>query len=315
MRGDDLVRDRAAHFVARMDADDWAAADEAALQTWLAEDPLREGLLLQIQAQWLALSPPASNVAQSDTEPPAVYEPSKIARRGILVSIAATAAAIVAGVRLNGGPSEYTTRVGEIRRLPLPDGSVVTINSGSNVTVAMAERTRAIELAEGEAWFEVAKDARRPFVVAAGDVRVRAVGTAFSVRRRESGVEVQVTEGVVETWSDYDHTLRVRLSAGDRVTLTARAVVDYETGVSTAVDRSLAWRSGMIDLNGRSLADAAAEFNRYNARQIIIADPEIAREELSGLFNINDPEGFARTVEASLGVKVDSSASALIKIE
>jgi transmembrane sensor len=179
----------------------------------------------------------------------------------------------------------------------------------------MAERTRAVELNEGEAWFEVAKDARRPFVVAAGDVRVRAVGTAFSVRRRESGVEVQVTEGVVETWSDFDRTLRVRLSAGDRVTLTARAVVDYETGASSAVDRSLAWRSGMIDLNGRSLADAAQEFNRYNARQIIIADPAVAREELSGLFNINDPEGFARTVQASLGVTVDSSAPGLIRIE
>ena len=97
--------------------------------------------------------------------------------------------------------------------------------------------------------------------------------------------------------------------------LSARAVVDYQTGISSSVDRSLAWRSGMIDLNGRSLADAADEFNRYNTRQIIIAAPTVAREELSGLFHINDPEGFARTVQASLGVSVDSSQPGLIRIE
>ncbi|MEP9357525.1 FecR domain-containing protein [Sphingomonas sp. KR3-1] len=309
------ARDAAAQFVARMDSGNWTDADEALLQAWLAEDPMRQGLLLQMQAQWLALAPTAAE-ADLPFEEDAEEASLRWARRGVLGGlVAASAAAAFVGLRWSGAPAEYATRLGEIRRLPLSDGSVMTINSGSNLTVAMAKQARQVELTQGEAWFEVAKDAHRPFVVAAGNVRVRAVGTAFSVRRRETGVEVQVTEGVVETWSDGDQSLHMRLVAGDRAMISAHAVVDYETGISSSVDRALAWRSGMIDLNGRTLAAAAEEFNRYNPRQIIIADPRIAREEFDGLFRINDPEGFAEAVKASLGVSVDLSEPGLIRIK
>jgi transmembrane sensor len=307
----------AAHFVARMDADSWSAADEGELQAWLAGNPMRHGLLLEMQAEWFALTPAA-------IEEPLYLEPEEEAepeaaprwgRRSILAGLAASAAAVFFAARWRDGASEYATRLGEIRRLPLADGSVMTMNSGSNLSVAMAKEARQIELTQGEAWFEVAKDPRRPFVVAAGNVRVRAVGTAFSVRRRETGVEVQVTEGVVETWSEGDSSLRMRLAAGDRAMISAHAVVDYETGISSSVDRSLAWRSGMIDLNGLTLAQAAEEFNRYNQRQIIIADPHIAREELDGLFRINDPDGFAASVKVTMGVSVDTSDPGLIRIK
>lgn len=314
----DRARDTAARFVARMDADDWSAADEEALQAWLGEDPMRQGLLLRMQAQWIALSPEAPEpalAADAEAEEAQAAPATRWARRGILTGIAASAALAFAGLRWNQSPAAYTTKLGEIRRLPLSDGSVMTINSGSELTVTMAKQAREVELTQGEAWFEVAKDARRPFVVAAGNVRVRAVGTAFSVRRRETGVEVLVTEGVVETWADGDKSLRMRLEAGERVMLSAHAVIDYETDASSSVDRALAWRSGMIDLNGRTLYDAADEFNRYNQRQIIIADPRIAREEFDGLFRINDPEGFAQAVKASLGVSLDTSNPDIIRIQ
>jgi transmembrane sensor len=311
------ARDTAARFIARMDTGDWSDADEGMLQAWLDEDPMRQGLLLQMQAQWLALTPTAAGAEQiieEEHEEPESGAPNW-GRRGVLAGLAASAALVFGAVRWGESPSEYATRLGEIRRLPLSDGSVMTINSGSNLTVAMAKQARQVELTQGEAWFEVAKDAHRPFVVAAGNVRVQAVGTAFSVRRRETGVEVQVTEGVVETWADGDRSLHMRLVAGDRAMISAHAVLDYETGISSSVDRALAWRSGMIDLNGRTLADAADEFNRYNPRQIIIADPRVAHEEIDGLFRINDPEGFAEAVKVSLGVTVDSSDPDLIRIK
>lgn len=310
----DQARDEAARFVARMDANDWTEADESELQAWLAEDPLRQGLLLQVQAQWLALTPKveAPAVPVEEEEEPAQ---SGWGRRGVLAGLAASAALAFVGLRWSQSPAAYTTKLGEIRRLPLPDGSVMTMNSGSELTVSMATKLREVQLAQGEAWFEVAKDAQRPFVVAAGNVRVRAVGTAFSVRRRETGVEILVTEGIVETWADGDQSLRMKLEAGDRAMLSAHAVIDYETGISSSVDRALAWRGGMIDLNGRTLYDAADEFNRYNQRQIIIADPRVAREEFDGLFRVNDPEGFAEAVKASLGVSLDTSNPNLIRIE
>lgn len=314
------VRDEAAQFVARMDADAWSAADEAELQAWLDADPLRQGLLLQVQAHWLALTPAAQEATAGIGETVPADEPETVpasgwGRRGVMAGMAASAALAFAGWRWMQTPAAYTTRLGEIRRLPLPDGSVMTMNSGSDLTVAMAPQAREIDLRQGEAWFEVAKDAKRPFVVASGDVRVRAVGTAFSVRRRETGVEILVTEGVVETWAEGDRNLRMRLEAGDRAMMSAHAVIDYETGISSSVDRALAWRGGMIDLDGRTLYDAADEFNRYNSRQIIIADPRVAREQLDGLFRVNDPEGFAAAVRASLGVSIDTSNPALIRIE
>lgn len=310
------TRDEAARFVARMDADAWSTADEAELQAWLAEDTLRQGLLLQVQAHWLALTPKAEELLAEPEPQDAGAAPTVVwRRRGVVAGIAASAVLAFGGLRWAQSPAAYATRLGEIRRLPLSDGSVMTMNSGSELTVTMAQQTRKVEITRGEAWFEVAKDAARPFVVASGDVRVRAVGTAFSVRRREIGVEILVTEGVVETWAEGGRGLRMRLEAGDRAMMSASAVIDYETGISSSVDRALAWRGGMIDLGGRTLYDAAEEFNRYNSRQIIIADPRIAREQLDGLFRVNDPEGFADAVKASLGVSLDTTNPALIRIE
>jgi transmembrane sensor len=118
----------------------------------------------------------------------------------------------------------------------------------------------------------------------------------------------------VESWSEGDESLRLRLVAGERALLSDSAVVHHESDRASAVDRSLAWRSGMIDLNGTSLSEAADEFNRYNQRQIIIADPAVADEQFDGLFRINDPQGFAQAVKASLNVGVDESDSRVIRL-
>ncbi|MBB3957351.1 FecR family protein [Novosphingobium sediminicola] len=300
-------RDMAARFVARMDGENWGEADEAELQLWLDGGAGRDGLLLQVHAAWVAATP----VAQEEEAPMA---PAFWRRRGFLGAMAASVAAVVEAGRWLDTRSSFATRVGEIRRVPLADGSVMTINSGSELTVRMAKGSREIEIAQGEAWFDVAKDAARPFTVAAGKVRARAVGTAFSVRRRETGVEVLVTEGVVESWSEEDESLRLRLVAGERALLSDTAVVHHESDRASAVDRSLAWRSGMIDLNGTSLSEAADEFNRYNQRQIIIADSAVADEQFDGLFRINDPQGFAEAVKASLNVGIDESDPRVIRL-
>lgn len=303
-------RDMAARFVARMDGENWSEADEAELQLWLDGGAGREGLLLQVHAAWLATTPAAEEeIVEEAPAAPAFWR-----RRGFMGAMAASVAAAVGAQRWLDARSSFATRVGEIRRVPLADGSVMTINSGSELTVRMARGSREVEIAQGEAWFDVAKDAARPFTVAAGKVRARAVGTAFSVRRRETGVEVLVTEGVVESWSEEDESLRLRLAAGERALLSDTAVVHYESDRASAVDRSLAWRSGMIDLNGTSLSEAADEFNRYNQRQIIIVDPAVADEQFDGLFRINDPQGFAEAVKASLNVGIDESDPRVIRL-
>lgn len=315
--------DTAAWLVARMDSGRWGEIDEAELEAWLAEDPARKGLLLQTQSAWLMLDQAGKKSAmpyETEYGEGANEADSHWRRRSVIgglaaaVTAAVTAAIFGSATWYNRGTS-YATNLGEIRRVPLADGSVMAINSATEVRVQMAGRAREIELSKGEAWFQVAKDPSRPFVVAAGRVKARAVGTAFSVRMHEAAVEVLVNEGIVETWSDENESLRLRIAAGERIMISDRAIVHYEATKSSSVDRALAWRGGLIDLNGTELSEAADEFNRYNQRLIVIADPKLAVEKFDGLFSVNDPEGFAEAVKITLGARVNNDDPRYIRIE
>jgi transmembrane sensor len=138
-------------------------------------------------------------------------------------------------------------------------------------------------------------------------VRVRAVGTAFSVRRRDNGADVIVTEGTVEAWVTGAEGDLVRLTAGQRAFVADHAVIVKKTETSAEADRALAWRSGQIDLAGESLGDAIAEFNRYNERKIVLTDQRLSSEPLFGVFQTDDPEGFAQAVHLGFGVPVSAS--------
>lgn len=306
----DEIEEAAARWVVRIDRDGRTPALNAALEAWLAGDPRRQGAFLQAEAAWAMLDP-ALRVA-TPTDEVDLRRPDR--RRLFMGAGAGLAAAAVAGIALVAWPREgYETAIGEIRRVPLADGSIVAINTQSRVEIELAERARTIALERGEAWFQVAHDATRPFIVEAGPVRARAVGTAFAVRRREEGADVIVTEGVVEVWSE-SIGARVRLSAGERAFVANAAPIQEIAAAPSEADRLLAWRSGKIDLAGETLAAAVAEFNRYNTRQIVF-DTSLGDERFHGVFRTDDPEGFARAVEVSLGVEASVSDPAYIRIE
>ncbi|MBB3953797.1 FecR family protein [Novosphingobium sediminicola] len=305
--------DAVAYWVARIDAGDLTPEETARWQMWLDEDPSHRGKLLRTQAIWMSLSQTEDQAAPEDEAP--VRAPLW-QRRSFLGGAAAAGLAAVGGAYfLLDRDQTFSTRKGEVRRVPLIDGSAMTMNSDTGVSVRMERNRRMVSLARGEAWFEVAKDPARPFVVNAGNMVTRAVGTAFSVRRHENAVEVMVTEGVVETWSPDRADQRLRLKAGQRVVATDSAIIHYRPSQSEQVERALAWRTGEIDLAGNTLADAAEEFNRYNTRQLLIADPEISGEQIAGVFRMNDPMGFAEAVKASLDLKVDISDPTVIRLE
>lgn len=310
------IRDEAAGWVARMDAGNWDDVQEAELQAWLDGDARRRGALLQAQAAWMTLDKPVVVSAAPDAEHEDVAPKARaFGRRSFLYGGGGALAASVAfALAWNLGGTSYETSVGEIRRVPLADGSVAAINTASKIEVAVAETRRSVVLDRGEAWFQVAKDSKRPFVVEAGRVRVRAVGTAFSVRRLASGAEVLVTEGVVEAWADGAEGNRVRLVAGQSAFIADNAAIERAAAVPSSVDRKLAWRSGKIDLLGETLTGAIAEFNRYNQRQIVLADPALGSEQFDGVFRTDDPEGFAIAVRSALDVPVDVSGAGDIRI-
>lgn len=301
----------AARYVARMDGDAWSDADEEELDVWLARDVLHPGALLRAQAAWMTLDRPfAAHAASREAAAPV----PRFSRRGLLAGGgAAIAASIAGGVLLLGGTS-YATAVGEVRRVPLDDGSIVAINTASAIDVRLDKADRKVRLDRGEAWFQVAKDKDRPFVVAAGRARVRAVGTAFSVRRSDGGVHVLVTEGEVEVWREGAEGHRVRVTAGSRGFVADNAAIKEVPAAPSSIDRALAWRNGKIDLAGDRLDVAVAEFNRYNRRQLVVGDAAIAGERFDGVFRTDDPEGFAKAVEVGLAVPVDLSDPAQIRI-
>lgn len=308
------IDEEASDWAARVDARDLDVEHDPELQAWLKGDARRAGALLRAQAaiSFLDRGRALAGAAPRAQAVPAADRPS---RRALIAGTGgAVAAALVGGIGLwSARPQRLDTRLGEIRRVPLADGSLVAINTKTALEVAMKPKSRRVVLKEGEAWFQVAKDPERPFVVAAGPVRVRAVGTAFSVRRGDeagAGVDVMVTEGVVEAWVEGDPAPRRRMSAGSRIIL-ASAVSPAVAESPSEIERSLAWRNGEIALDGESLEQAARLFNRYNSRQIVIEDPALARERFVGLFQTNEPESFAAAVAATLGAVVKDDAEVI----
>lgn len=301
----------AARWVARIDADDWSDAREAELQAWIALDSRNQGALLRAQAAWITLDAPA--IAGHDA--PSPTHDSLISRRRVLAGGGlALVASVAGGVFVLSGGTSYTTAVGEIRRVPLADGSTAAINTASQIDVKLAEATRKVRIDRGEAWFQVAKDPERPFIVEAGRIRVQAVGTAFSVRLRDNGADILVTEGVVEAWAYGTQGNRIRLAAGAQAFIANNAAVDLAPEAASSVDRALAWRNGKIDLAGERLDSAVAEFNRYNERKLILEDPALGAEQLDGVFRTDDPEGFANAVRSTLAIPVDTSNQLVIRI-
>lgn len=316
----------AAGWVARLDRGLLTPEDEAALTAWLTADTRHAGAYARAAAIFAYSERARALGAGFD---PAGFRPASIdptagvvTRRWLLGGSAAAAA--VAGVGVLSYTyllaTEYRTRRGEIRVIPLADGSVMTLNTASTVAVRLTPLKREVRLLEGEALFDVAKDAERPFVVTAGNMDVRAVGTSFAVRRIGiAPMEVLVREGIVDMLRQSRtpvSSLRVpaftRAVAVDTPGVSAQAV---EVGIDPdAIARQLSWREGMIAFEGISLAQVAAEFRRYSDTPIVIDDPGVAALAVTGRFSAYDPQGFARAVAASFDLRAGVTSSGAIRL-
>jgi transmembrane sensor len=231
----------------------------------------------------------------------------------------------------------YSTPVGGIASLPLQDGSHVTLNTASRVRVELTAGERRIDLDQGEAFFEVAKDKSRPFVVRAGNKRVIAVGTKFSVLREGDDVRVVVTEGTVrlETvgaplhfakpeagahpsvsirGSDAggsDSVESASLSAGTIAHANGEDLLVQTTSIPQAED-ILSWRQGYLTFHETSLADAVEEFNRYNAHQIAVSGKNAASIRISGTFRPTHYQAFVRLLEDGFSIRASSDGDTTI---
>jgi transmembrane sensor len=286
-----IIEDEAARWLACQDGGTLTAPMQEEFDSWLEADTRHRVAWLRLRAAWAqadSLSrPEAANSAQSTTLPR--FSPWRIAA-GVLLAIALGAQL----VWMSGGtgPQQYATRVGENRVVALADGSRIMLNTDSRLRAA-PDGGRKVWLDRGEAYFDIAHDPAHPFIVEAGDSRVTVLGTRFTVRRTGAGVRVLVAEGRVRVTENGAAVTLARneeaVALGGRIARATRT--EAQTG------QRLAWREGRIVFDQTRLADAAAEFNRYNERRIVVADPEIADIRIGGSFAPANVDGFARLLE------------------
>lgn len=303
----------AADWVARVDAGPLSADEEKQLEAWLAGDVRRLGAYARAQAfsihgERAAALGAAFDGARIEGARPGA--PPRATRRQALQAGGLGLAAAFAGggvLLLSTRGEAHATARGEILQVPLDDGSMVTLNTETRILVRYDDQRRHIVLQSGEAFFDAVRNPARPFSVQAGDARVQAEGAAFAVSRLpQRPVSITVSTGEVEAL-----TQNRRDRAPVRVPANRRAeAVAASGGLTVAaldadqVSRVLAWRGGKLAFEGQTLAEAAGEFARYSPVAIDIADPGLAQERVIGLFSVNDPVGFSRSVALSLNASL-----------
>lgn len=252
-----------------------------------------------------------------------VFAPRAARRRSHLPRYVGVAASLALAVSLGWGwiqyiaveQAAYSTTLGSVRTVLLSDGSQATLGSDSRIRVALSRGERHIDLVQGEAYFEVSKDPKRPFVVIAGDRQVVAVGTRFAVRRDSADLRVVVTEGTVRLQpgstgkaAPSNPTL---LPAGSMALASAHGVLVRSGSIEDA-EREVDWRGGYLSFRDSTLADAATEFNRYNARKIVMGDPEVAALRVGGNFRWSNTETFVRLLEQGFPVRAEQQPDRIV---
>jgi len=315
MTASTTISHEAQAWVVRLHSDQITREDERGFSEWLAADPRHGAAYDEQLVLWRSVAAlahdPAHRAAVS-----ALRDAGPNPNRRALMAASLGAGALAAGV---GGWSvwqalsgeTYQTAVGEQRRVVLADGSVLTLNTDSRLHVDLREAERRIRLDKGQAFFAVAKDSARPFRVFAGGDEVRALGTAFDVRRDGSRARVTLEEGsvalfrpspsrVVGTAERPSRPVAV-LQPGEQADLDGARALQIRSVVAR---EATAWRFGQLVLDKETLASAVAEINRYNRRRIVISDPEIAEMTVSGVFQTGRPEAFVEALTAVLPVRL-----------
>ena len=317
------IEEAAATWIARRDGDAWTEADAASFEAWLARSVGHRVAWYRLNAAWteagrvraLGAGVPSAPLVPVAASVPVDAPPSqaKPARRFAVLAIAASVLILLAGTLVSFRDElfhthRFTTVVGGLQTIPMSEGSRVTLNTGSEIRISLNDRERVVEIDRGEAFFQVAHDPRRPFVVKAGERRVIAVGTQFSVRREGADFRVVVAEGTVRyeghaggTPADAANDV-VLLPAGS-VARAAGNAIKVEQLPVTEAERNLTWRNGLLTFRDTPLADAVAEFNRYNARKIVIEDPTIAALEVGGVFRSNNVDPFVHLLERGFAIE------------
>ena len=312
------IEELASLWVLKREEPSWSDSDQAVLDEWLAESDAHKVAFWRLECGWreadriaslgVPLRPASRPFAHSSWQPAALAASLLIAFAAFLVMWQSLP---VSGSRETAS-GRFETPIGGHEVVTLTDGSRVELNTGTVIRAAVTDRSRAVWLDRGEAFFSITKRLGEKFVIYAGPRTITVLGTKFSVRRANDETVVAVLEGRVRLQTASLGPQRDALITGGEVAV-ARDQGTLVAKSATAVQQQLAWRTGMLELDGMSLATAAEQFNRYNRKQLVIGDSEAARTVIAGSFVARNVDAFARLLEDAYGLQaVDSAGKILV---
>lgn len=302
---------QAAYWRAQLSSDLVTEQQKQDFQQWLELDPENRQAWEEINAFWQKLdvlsranAVDINRLAENDADKLAAL-PARIGTRWRHKPVLALAASLLFVVALLSSRAElwladYRTGPGQLRSVRLEDGSQIMLNSESAISVAYSEAKRQITLYHGEAYFTVAGDASRPFIVVTQASEIKALGTKFNIKNRSHAVEVTV----------FEHAVSVTLNNGNRIDRLARGQQikfnDKSMGQPIAADLSYvrSWHQRQIVFQDKALAEVVAELDYYRPGIVMIVGQDIKSLEVTGLFDTTDTDVALRTIEQTLPVKV-----------
>ena len=294
---DHALSDEAIDWLVRLHSGRATPEDHSAFAAWRQRSEEHERAAQEAEAVWQGIGVAGNQVRKAERK-------KKLTRRTVLGG----AVLLAGGVALERsgviGPhlfADHVTGIGEQRTVTLSDGSSAFLNADSALATDFDGRQRRLTLFKGEALFTVAHDPARPFVVATNDGRTQAIGTVFDIDIRPDEVVVTVLDGAVEVVATNDAPSdAVIVKMDQRVRYSAAGGPSRPEAVNA--DVATAWRRGKLIFNRKPLGDVVAELERYRHGRIVIMSDRLRSLEVTGVFDLSDPEAVLDTIESTLPV-------------
>jgi transmembrane sensor len=323
----DLLEEAAAGWLMRREEPGWDELDEAHFQEWLQQSFSHKAAFWRLEHVWRAADEIGA-VVEDEIRPikrfaERIFKPAALAASIAFVVLATygiLSPSIMTPVsrtevQARKSVSEFSTAVGRQKTVALADGSKIELNTATSVRAALCASCREAWLDQGEAFFDIEHMPDRPFLVHVGGQTVTVLGTQFSIRRMHGEIMVSVLHGKVRVGSQdarLPNSATTLIETGDIAVSGAHStLVVHDAG--ERIRNALAWRDGKLSFDRSTLADVVSEFNRYNDRQIVIEDPNLAMLQLGGSVELSNADAFLRLLQDAYGVKIKEE-EARIKI-
>ncbi len=298
------INAEAASWLRRRHLENWTAENETALQSWLDQNMAHRIAYWRLKAAWERADRLAA-LRRENTTPSHSSVGVRLAKFAAAALVLAVAGMGAYRSLAPHSPSAalYATNVGEHKTIHLTDGSLIELNTDTKISFASAPGKQIVKLLKGEAYFQIKHEPSRLFVIEANGHRITDIGTTFRVRRDNARLEVALLDGEIRFDSADARVKPVTMKPGDIIIATAHSAAVMQTPQRAMTDQ-LGWRSGMIVFKHTTLREAAAEFNRYNAHKVVIADAAAAKLTINGTFQTGDVAAFTDAAHAVFGLRI-----------